>query len=228
MSASDHFPSALIPKVLFEDQHLMVLDKPAGLLSQGDVSGEPNLVDWLRERLGRPYVGLVHRLDRNTSGLMVVAKRTKSANRLTAALQKGDLQRAYLAWVHGTLAAPARWAHVLEKEERTNTVRVVRGRPGKQAVLSARPVRPGQWRGETVTLVEFVLETGRSHQIRVQAAAEGHALVGDRKYARVDDGFPRPALHSYRLSFPHPMSGETMTYESELPEDLRKISAPNP
>src|SRR6185312_17156504 len=87
------------PKILFEDQHLIVLSKPAGLLSQGEKTGDENLVDWLRTYLGRPYVGLVHRLDRNTSGIMVVAKRTKSAQRLTDALQKGDLHRSYLGWV---------------------------------------------------------------------------------------------------------------------------------
>ena len=91
------------PKIIFEDKNIIVLDKPAGLLSQGDISGEKNLVDWLRRLLGRHYVGLVHRLDRNTSGIMVVAKRTKAAKRLSASLQEGQLNRIYLAWIIGNL-----------------------------------------------------------------------------------------------------------------------------
>jgi 23S rRNA pseudouridine1911/1915/1917 synthase len=210
------------PKILFEDTHLVVLAKPAGLLSQGERTGDENLVDWLRGRFGRGYVGLVHRLDRNTSGLMVVAKRTKSANRLTEALRSGRLERAYLAWVHGRVAAPARWRHFLLKDEAANRSRAVReGTPGaREAVLSARPVRGARFGDEEVTLVELALETGRSHQIRAQAAAEGHPLLGDRKYG-ARDTFARVALHSHRLSFPHPMSGETMSFEEALPPELR-------
>src|SRR6476620_8069363 len=107
------------PKIIFEDQHLIVLSKPAGLLSQGEHKGDENLVDWLRAYLGRPYVGLVHRLDRNTSGLMVVAKRTKSAQRLTDSLQKGDLERTYLAWLVGNLKETVQWQHSLVKDPKT-------------------------------------------------------------------------------------------------------------
>ena len=217
------------PKLLFEDNHLIVLSKPAGLLSQGEKQGDPNLVDWLRGYLGRNYVGLVHRLDRNTSGLMVVAKRTKAARRLTEALQQGDLDRRYLAWVVGKLAAPATWEHWLLKDENTNKTRVFRDwetHPAgtKVAKLKASPIRTAVYQSQPVTLVEFVLETGRSHQIRAQAAAEGLPLVGDTKYGRPGDPrFARPALHSHRMSFPHPMSEEMMTYEDPLPTDLFEI-----
>jgi len=213
------------PGILFEDVHLIVIDKPAGLLSQGEKTGDENLVDWLRAYLGRNYVGLVHRLDRNTSGIMVVAKRTKAAQRLTQALQDGRLHRSYLAWLVGTLPAPARWSHRLEKNERTNLVRVVKKGDqaydrAKEAVLDVKPVETGVWQGHPLTLAELVLETGRSHQIRVQAAAEGLPLLGDRKYGR-ELGFTRVALHSHRLTFPHPMSGEEMSFEAPLPQDLR-------
>jgi 23S rRNA pseudouridine1911/1915/1917 synthase len=90
------------PKILFEDTHVIVLSKPAGMLSQGDISGDESLVDWLRTYLGRNYVGLIHRLDRNTSGIMIIGKRSKSANRLTESLQKGDLERSYIAIVEGS------------------------------------------------------------------------------------------------------------------------------
>jgi 23S rRNA pseudouridine1911/1915/1917 synthase len=215
------------PRILFEDTHVLVVSKPAGLLSQGEISGDPNLVDWARQHVGRPYIGLVHRLDRNTSGLMVLGKRTKSASRLTEALQKGTLIREYEAWVHGSLRAPSgrtlRWRHFLLKNERTHLSRAFREpRPGtKEAVLEATPVGSASWSGAPVTRLRIRLETGRSHQIRVQAAAEGHPLLGDLKYGKSPDGFSRTALHSVFLSFPHPMTREVLTFEDPLPADLR-------
>ena len=215
----------LVPKILFEDSHLIALAKPAGLLSQGEKRGDENLVDWLRGYLGRPYVGLVHRLDRNTSGLMVVAKRTKSADRLTQALQSGQIARSYLGWITGTLEKPERWAHRLLKDQERNIVQVVSpSHPrGKDAILVATPIQKGNWRGESITLVEFTLETGRSHQIRVQSANAGHPLLGDIKYGKSKATFPRPALHSHRLRFPHPMSGKIMEFEEPLPDDMAKL-----
>lgn len=212
------------PFIRFEDPHLLVLEKPSGLLTQGDSSGEDNVVDWLRTYLGRPYVGLIHRLDRNTSGLLVVAKRTKSASRLTQSLQSGELKRWYRAWIAGTLRSTEHWQHWLIKNEATNTVSVVSPdraklvRGAKLAELEATPIRHAVFEAQPLTLAEFSLQTGRTHQIRVQAAAQGHALLGDPKYTGAR--FSRLALHSYRLEFPHPMSRETLSYVSELPKEL--------
>ena len=212
---------------IFEDQHLAVLSKPAGLLSQGEITGDENLVDLLRVHFGRNYVGLVHRLDRNTSGIMVVAKRTKSAQRLTDALQSGRMKRTYLAWVEGELRGEVVWRHHLLKDEKKNLVRVHPS--GSEAVLRARPIRAGKWKTLKVTLIELELETGRSHQIRVQAAHEGYPLLGDVKYGsgtEASRSFGRPALHSHRLSFPHPMpkegQEEVLHFEAPLPEDMTK------
>lgn len=216
-------------KTYFEDQHLIVLEKPAGLLSQGDISEEENLVELLRVRFGRHYVGLVHRLDRNTSGIMVVAKRSKAAERLTAALQSGELIRKYQALLIGQVSAGV-WRHELSKEE-GNIVRVLKKpEPGsKSAVLHCHPLRPGVFQGLDLTLVEFQLETGRSHQIRVQAEAIGHPVLGDMKYSnglsqdvkRRSEKFGRQALHSSSLSFPHPMSKELLTFNSPLPPEIQ-------
>jgi 23S rRNA pseudouridine1911/1915/1917 synthase len=212
----------------FEDQHLIVLEKPAGLLSQGDISEEENLVDLLRVRFGRHYVGLVHRLDRNTSGIMVVAKRSKAAERLTAALQSGEIVRKYQALLIGKVSGGT-WRHELSKDDE-NMVRVLRRpEPGsKSAVLHCSPLRSGNFEGLPLTLVEFQLETGRSHQIRVQAEAEGHPVLGDSKYSKglSDDArrrsmkFGYQALHSVSLTFPHPMSKEVLTFSSPLPRNL--------
>jgi 23S rRNA pseudouridine1911/1915/1917 synthase len=225
------------PLILFEDTHLVVLSKPAGVLSQGEKTGDENLVDWLRTYFGRHYVGLIHRLDRGTSGAMVVAKRTKSAARLTASLQKGDIGRSYLAWIQGHLPAnkePTKWRHLVLKDEKTNRSRVVRAgspaaREAKEAELRVRCVTHAQLDGKPITLAEFVLETGRSHQIRVQASAEGHALVGDLKYGGIETRLiDRPALHSYHIEFPHPMSGEKLAFNAPLPEDFSRISKSSP
>ncbi len=218
---NDHFEI----EIIYEDTHCIVLSKPSGLLSQGEIKGDPNLVDWLRNYLGRHYVGLIHRLDRNTSGIMVIAKRSKAATRLTQALQEGKICRAYLGYVCGNLKNTVKWTHRLEKDPVRNQVKAfpASSKRGKIAILKATPLKHAQWKGQPVTLVEFILETGRSHQIRAQAAKEGFPILGDAKYGGLSS-FPRPALHSHRLSFPHPMTGEVLSFESEMLEDMRNIS----
>ena len=220
---------ALAPKILFEDTHLVVISKPAGLLSQGEASGEANLVDWGREYFGRNYVGLVHRLDRGTSGLMVIAKRSKAADRLTETLKNGALVRKYMAVLGGELRAPAEWVHWLKKNEVTNTSAVVRSdAPGaKMARLHVTPKQAYRDSGSgcIYTVAEFALDTGRSHQIRVQASEMGLPLVGDEKYRgetkKIGNSvLRRPALHSYWIEFPHPMTKEIIHLEDTLPSDI--------
>lgn len=221
-------------RILFEDTHLVVLSKAPGILSQGDASGETSLVDLLRTHFGRHYVGLIHRLDRNTSGLMVVAKRSKSADRLTAQLQSGELTRSYHALLLGTpdSTAPVRWEHFLLKNPETNEVKVVpRKIPGaKSAVLTMTPqktfLHPAS--GDPVTAARFELETGRSHQIRAQARAKNLPLLGDRKYGTAKSValFPRSALHSCELSFVHPMSKEPMRFEERYAFDMLHFFSP--
>ncbi len=200
---------------------MIVVEKPAGLLSQGDSSGEWNLVDWGRQHFGRNYVGLVHRLDRNVSGLMVIAKRTKSAERLTKSLTSGTLVRRYQTLVPGRFPESVKWEDLLHKDERTNEVRVVnKPIPGaKKALLAARCLRTGAFEGQPASLVEIELETGRSHQIRVQLAHRKFPIFGDQKYGgstlRTSH---RIALHSAFLAFPHPMSQALLEFSSTLPE----------
>ena len=222
--------SSHAPQILFEDTHLIVLSKPAGLLSQGDKSGEENLVDWLRRYLGRNYVGLIHRLDRNTSGIMVVAKRSKAAERLTKALQQGDFIRTYQAWLVGILKKEETWNHWLLKDAQKNQMRVCtsKAKGAKEASLSVKPIKKGMWKKQAVTLVRIKLETGRSHQIRIQAAEKNLPILGDFKYGAYSNAvwnrdFGRPALHSDQVSFPHPMSKETMKFCSPLPPEMKNL-----
>lgn len=215
-------PNITPPKVLFEDTHILVISKPAGLLSQGDISGAAHLVDWVRKYLRQDYVGLIHRLDRNTSGIMLVAKKANVARKLTDDLRADKITRKYLGWVVGDLNEKRLWRHYLAKDKGRNEVRVV-GETfagAKEAVLWAEPVEKGNWKETRLTLVRFSLETGRSHQIRVQSAEEGFPLLGDRKYGAPTADFGRPALHSSEISFMHPGSGEILKFQDPLPADM--------
>ena len=215
-------------RILFEDQQLLVLSKAPGLLSQGDISGVPSLVDLLKIHFGRNFVGLVHRLDRNTSGLMIIAKRSKSAERLTKQLQVGSLVRIYHALLLGTLTLKKtiHWEHWLLKNNSTNEVKVVAPQTlaAKNAKLLVTPLLNfSDPRTLTpITLASFELETGRSHQIRVQAKEAGYPLIGDTKYGNAKGMtlFHRPALHSCELRFLHPISGEKMSFVERYSSDM--------
>lgn len=206
-------------KTLFEDPNLIVISKPHGLLSQGEIKGDQNLVDILRLYFGRQYVGLVHRLDRNTSGLMVVAKRTKSAERLSKSLRSGDLVRAYKAWIHGIIpiGSEQTWSDLIVKDAKSNFSKVVKSHPdAKTAELHFKVLKNSHFDQHPVSLVEFVLNTGRSHQIRVQAAHRGYHLLGDKKYG-AQDRYEGLALHSFMIQFCHPISGMALEFKEELP-----------
>lgn len=217
-----HFQTS---SILFEDANLIVINKAAGLLSQGAEAGEDNLVDQLREYFGRHYVGLVHRLDRNTSGLIVVAKRTKAAQRLTLALQKDQLKRSYLALVEGSIEKKGTLNNFLLKDEKNNLMKVVseKNKSAKKAILHFEKLSEIPFQSQNLSLVSVHLETGRSHQIRIQLSHYGFPLLGDKKYSSKFP-FPRPALHSWKLSFPHPISKEIMNFTAPLPEDFSKIN----
>jgi len=196
------------------------------MLSQGDISGEENLVDYFRGYFGRNYVGLIHRLDRNTSGIMIVGKRTKAANRLTESLRKGELKRSYLAIVEGEVAEQGTLEDYLHKDEKTNESRVVDSthKEAKRARLSFERVATTAFKGKKVSLVHITLDTGRSHQIRVQFSHAGHPLLGDSKYRSKITQPGRPALHSYSLEVPHPMDEDTLlSYKDPLPLDLAAL-----
>lgn len=205
-----------------------MLNKPVGLLSQSDHSHEPSLVDHLRQYFGRHYVGLIHRLDRSTSGLIVVAKRSKAAQRLTEALKKGELRRGYLAWVHGNLQdelseTGTKLTHWLLKDELKNKVTAYTESftEAKKSTLFYVKKANGLCSGNPVSLCSFELETGRSHQIRAQMAAIGSPLVGDKKYG-AKDAVASPLLHSAWIEFSHPITKENLSFRSDAPKNWNK------
>jgi len=211
-------------RVVHVDEALAVVDKPAGLIVHAAPSHRgPTLVDELGEMLGggtdpeRP--GIVHRLDKWTSGLLVVARNDAAHGALQGQVRRREVERCYLALAQGRFSS------------RTGTIDAPIGRASRQrhrmAVAGAaqREARTHFAVTELLareTYLEVRLETGRTHQIRAHMAAIGHPLVGDDTYGGERRyGLARQFLHAHRLAFAHPISGEEMTFESDLPADLR-------
>ncbi|MDR3637569.1 MAG: RluA family pseudouridine synthase [Isosphaeraceae bacterium] len=216
--------------VLAEDNHCLALDKPAGLLTQGDATGEPTLVDWARVYLkteyakqGNVYVGLVHRLDRPTSGVVLLARTSKAAARLSQQFREGSVEKVYWAVVEGRCPDDeGEWTDTLSKDERRNVVEIVakETQGSREARLSFRVLG----RSERTSTLELRPITGRSHQLRVQLAARGLPIVGDRKYGAktalpAEDGGFRVALHARALTFTHPTRKEAISVVAPVPAD---------
>ncbi len=221
--------------VLYEDNHCLAVNKPAGLPSQADVSGDPSLVDlatlYLKSRYNKPgnvYVGLLHRLDRPTSGVVLLAKTSKAASRLSAQFRAGTISKLYWAIVEGRpLEEEGEWLDFLEKDARRNRTGVVltESSSSKEARVAFRVAR----RSGGVTMLELRPATGRSHQLRVQLARRGLPIVGDRKYGATTelkalDGQFRIALHARRLTFTHPTRPEAISVDAPVPADWPELS----
>jgi len=223
-------PSELVPEdlgvpVLYEDEWLLVVDKPAGMAvhpSRGHATG--TLVHAL---LGRGVAGgeefrpgIVHRLDKDTSGLLVVAKSAEVHRLLVAMMRRHAVDRRYIALVHGNFVSDT---GTIEAPVGRDPVRRRSMAIGGVAAREARTHFRVLERFGDFTLVEVRLETGRTHQIRVHFLAIGHPVAGDPTYARRDAlGIGRQFLHSCRLSFTHPVTGREIDVESPLPADLQQ------
>jgi 23S rRNA pseudouridine1911/1915/1917 synthase len=229
-----HEPEPLPLTVIFEDDDLLVLDKAAGMVVH-PAPGHPTgtLVNALlayRPGLvnvgGATRPGLVHRLDRETSGLMVVAKNERAHAALAAAWLVHDIERRYLALAKGSLAGGLR-VDVAIGRDRRDRKRISPHTDRPRAARTA--LRPVRWFGSQATLVEARLETGRTHQVRVHLAHIGHPVLGDALYGRgvrilriasVVHRFPRQMLHAAVLGFRHPVSGAALRFASPLPADM--------
>jgi len=212
-------------KVLYEDNHLLVVEKPAGLATQGVADGTPSVVTrakaYLKHKYQKPgnvYLGVVSRLDAFVSGVLVLARTSKAADRLAEQFRSGDVQKVYQALVSQAPEPPAgELSHWLLKNDKDRRIEVVepRTKNAQHARLTYRTL--GQHRRGT--LVEIELHTGRKHQIRVQLAEIGCPVVGDRKYgSRQPFGDEAIALHAVRLTLEHPTTKKPLTVESGLPK----------
>ena len=233
----DWQPQAIPLDVAWRDEHLLVIDKPPGLVvhpGAGNRDGTlVNALLHLDPALAHvPRAGIVHRLDKDTSGLLVVARTLAAHTALVQALKRRDISREYLALVHGAVTAGGSIDAAIGRHA-TARIRMTVRVDGRRAVTH---YRVGE-RFSHFTLLDVRLETGRTHQIRVHMNHIGHALVGDPLYvgrARLPPaadaplraaltGFRRQALHAWRLGFQHPVSGETLQVERPPPADLRAL-----
>jgi 23S rRNA pseudouridine1911/1915/1917 synthase len=201
-------------EILYQDPHICVVIKPARVLSTDEPGGVPEL---LRQELGDPEadVRTVHRLDRVVSGLMVLARNTKAASELSRQVREDEFQKEYLAVVNGRpeYETGKFWDLLLRDKARKMTfVTETEGKGVQPASLRYRVLKSSGG----MSRVWVRLETGRTHQIRVQFASRGMPLVGERKYAVQDDDC-EIALWSYRVGFRHPTTGEWMTFSKEPP-----------
>ena len=221
--------SAPLLKILYEDNHCLVVEKPPGLLTMGDHTGEPTLVDaardYLRHKYNKPgnvFVGVVHRLDRPVSGVVLFARTSKAASRLSEQFRVRSVEKTYLALVEGNVSpAQGRLENRLSKDRTRNLVSVVSDDDddGQACVLSYKRIQKiGRY-----TLVHVHPETGRSHQIRVQLAEQGWPIVGDRKYGSKTAADGWIALHAESLSFFHPVSREMLTITANPPNAWEKF-----
>lgn len=224
----DFLKTALQQNILFEDDSLMVINKPAGFAVHGGSGISSGIIEGLRSiRPDARFLELVHRLDRDTSGCLIIAKK-RSALRNLHELFRGDgIDKTYQALLVG------RWQRkklvvdvpLLKNVSKGGERMVVVSKQGKQSETLFRRIQTF----EECTWVEAMPKTGRTHQIRVHAAWLGHAIVGDERYGQEQQnrsfkkiGFKRLVLHARRLVFKHPDSGETITIEAPLPDDLEK------
>ena len=213
-------------KVVFEDAALIVIDKPVGLVVHPG-AGQPDgtlmngLLAHAPALAGVPRAGIVHRLDKDTSGLLVVAKTVSAQASLVEQLASRSVRRTYLALVQGDPPASGVIDAPVGRDPRARTRMAVTHR-GKESRTTYRVVE----RFGAAALVECRLDTGRTHQIRVHFQHIRHPLIGDTVYRRGTRhgiNFPRQALHAAELSLVHPSSGKTMTWSSPLPRDMKRL-----
>ena len=211
-------------KIIFEDNHLLVVEKPINVPTQEDSSGDKDLLTFLKEDIkerynkpGNVYLGLVHRLDRPVGGVMVFAKTSKAESGLSEQVRSREFKKVYLTVVHGTFEEEkGKLEHYLVKDSNTNTVKVTNARAdgAKLASLDYEVLKSGQ----NLSLVKVNLHTGRSHQIRVQFATIGHPIYGDQKYGAVVNKVGQQiALWASKIGFKHPTTKEEVEFESKLP-----------
>jgi 23S rRNA pseudouridine1911/1915/1917 synthase len=232
--------------VLYEDNHLLAVVKPAGLATMGTPEGRPTLLSaakaYIRERYHKPgnvYLGVVSRLDAPVTGVVLLARTSKAANRLTEQFRAHSVEKQYWALVEGAVDPPTGslvdWLGHDDRHRRMHIVgpafpgarearlsfRRIAGRGGANIVARGDPRAPTA--GQETSLLEVTLETGRKHQIRLQLAHCGHPIVGDRKYgSRLS--FPAGiALHARRMVVKHPTTGAQIELEAPLPQAWKEL-----
>ena len=203
--------------IFYEDNHLIVVEKKPNILSQADSTNDMDMLtlvkNYIKEKHNKPgnvYLGLVHRLDRPVGGIMVFAKTSKAASRLSEQVRNHTFKKTYLAVVRGKLEKKEdTYVDYLKKLDNGNTI-VTNESDGKLSELTYRIL--GYNENDNTTLVEINLKTGRHHQIRVQFSSRGYPLCGDQRYGILDK--TQIALYAYKLEFKHPTTKEIMNFQN--------------
>ena len=213
-------------KVIFEDNHIIVVEKPPNIPSQSDKTGDLDMLtivkNYIKEKYNKPgnvYLGLVHRLDRPVGGVMIFAKTSKSASRLSNQVREKVFKKEYLAVVDGKFENKrGTLVNYLYKDERNNISKVVskEKKNAKEAKLDYEVIKYNEVKN--LSLLKINLYTGRHHQIRVQLSNFNHSIFGDQKYGTRGKG-KQIALWAYKLTIEHPISKEKMEFE-DLPEPI--------
>ena len=215
-------------EVLYEDNHLLAINKRAGIATMGAEAGRDSIVDLVRDYLrrkyakpGNVYIGVVSRLDQTVSGVLLLARTSKAASRLTEQFRSRSVEKSYWAVVEGGPPASAELVDDVIKDEARHRMRIAD--PGDAQAQAARlsfrrlaAVRGGVW-------LEVGLETGRKHQIRLQLSSRGWPVLGDRKYGARTTFGEGIALHARRLSFTHPTRGEIVEIVAQVPATWRGL-----
>lgn len=218
--------------IVYEDDDIIVIDKPAGMVvhpGAGNMTGTISnaLLGMYDSQQHLPRAGIVHRLDKDTTGLMVAAKSSIAYHSLVNQLSERTVSRKYIAIVDGEIYEDGTVNEPIGRDP-NNRIKMSLNHKGKEAITNYTPYEIY----EGFTLIECQLETGRTHQIRVHMQSIKHPLVGDQTYNRPSEklkelgieDFPRQALHAYSLAFIHPTTGEEVSFKSDLPDDMYELS----
>lgn len=204
--------------IIYEDNHLIVVEKPINIPTQEDNTKDKDLLtilkEYIKEKYNKPgnvYLGLVHRLDRPVGGIMVFARTSKAASRLSEQVRNKTFKKTYNAVAIGNIEDTGKLKDYLLKDEKRNIVKV--DEKGKEAILNFKKLNFK----DNMSLVEINLETGRSHQIRVQMSHHGYPLFGDQKYNKTAKVGEQIALFAKKIEFVHPTTNELLTFELDLP-----------
>ena len=204
--------------VVYEDNHIIVVEKPVNIPVQADDSKDLDFLSMIKKYIkdkynkpGNVYVGLVHRLDRPVGGIMVFAKTSKAASRLSEQVRLNKIKKVYHAVIEGKPLKEGHLEDYLLKDSRTNTTKV--NKSGKLSILDYKLISTV----ENLSLVKVFLKTGRSHQIRVQFSSRNLPLYGDQRYNKNAKVGQQIALYATSLSFEHPTTKENLTFELDLP-----------
>ncbi|PKL17202.1 MAG: RNA pseudouridine synthase [Spirochaetae bacterium HGW-Spirochaetae-5] len=219
----------MTPEILYEDNHIIVVNKPSGMLSQGDSSGDESLLDVLKQYVkekyskeGEAFIGLVHRLDRPVSGVMVFARTSKAARRLHSEIISGNMQKFYLAVVEKEMSMDNKWHRLenfLRRERDLTKVAVKENMDTQRADLSYKTISLSN----EFSLLLIKLGTGRKHQIRAQFSALDAPIAGDKKYGSESEYKNSIMLCSVFLSFTHPTLKKRMEFYSPPPDIFGRV-----